>query len=181
MAAKCSISPVIKNPSDRYKIEEIEAASDVVIWACDETTADFHPNRKNDRFFTGNIVQAIEAYATGKLGETTINTADVEHIVCIGSDRMMAAVSFRPPQPVETIFERQPHRHRLHQLADAMHDERNLRPMFTTPRRPGNRQGIFRLFLLQSGSETRFRRFQFPQRPPQTKRLTRKTDSAVDR
>ena len=82
-----------KKPSDRYKIEEIEAASDVTIWACDEA-ADFHPNRKNDRFFTGNIIQAIEAYATGKLGETTIKTQDVEHVVCIGSDRMMAAVAF---------------------------------------------------------------------------------------
>ncbi len=82
-----------KKPSDRYKIEEIEAASDVVIWACDEA-ADFHPNRKNDRFFTGNIVQAIEAYATGKLGDTIIKTQDVEHVVVIGSDRMMAAVGF---------------------------------------------------------------------------------------
>ncbi len=82
-----------KKPQDRYKIEEIEAASDVTIWACDEA-ADFAPNRQNDRFFTGNIVQAIEAYATGKLGKTTIDTKDVEHIVCIGSDRMMAAVAF---------------------------------------------------------------------------------------
>lgn len=82
-----------KKPQDRYKIDEIEAASDVVIWACDEP-ADFEPNRKNDRFFTGNIVQAIEAYATGKLGETTIKTQDVEHVVVIGSDRMMAAVGF---------------------------------------------------------------------------------------
>ncbi len=82
-----------KKPADRYKIEEIEAASDVVIWCCDEP-ADFAPNRPDDRFFTGNIVQAIEAYAKGDLGEQKINTQDVEHIVTIGSDRMMAAVAF---------------------------------------------------------------------------------------
>lgn len=82
-----------KKPTDRYKIEEIEAASDVVIWACDEA-ANFAPNRPNDRFFTGNIVQAIEAYAKGELGEPTIKTQDVEHVVVIGSDRMMAAVGF---------------------------------------------------------------------------------------
>jgi NADPH-dependent glutamate synthase beta subunit-like oxidoreductase/NAD(P)H-flavin reductase len=82
-----------KKPQDRYKIDEIEAASDVVIWACDEH-ADFAPNRPNDRFFTGNIVQAIEAYATGKLGETTIKTQDIQHLVVIGSDRMMAAIAF---------------------------------------------------------------------------------------
>ena len=80
-----------KKPQDRYKIEEIEAASDVIIWACDEA-ADFKPNRPNDRFFTGNIVQAIVAYATGQLGEPVINTKDVNHIITIGSDRMMAAV-----------------------------------------------------------------------------------------
>jgi NAD(P)H-flavin reductase len=82
-----------KKPQDRYKIEEIEAASDVVIWACDEH-ADFAPNRPHDRFFTGNIVQAIEAYATGKLGETNISTNDIKHLVVIGSDRMMAAIAY---------------------------------------------------------------------------------------
>jgi len=82
-----------KKPGDRYKIEEIEAASDVTIWACEEP-ADFHPNRPSDRFFTGNIVQAIAAYAKGELGEPPIKTEDVEHIVVIGSDRMMAAVAF---------------------------------------------------------------------------------------
>ena len=81
-----------KKPSDRYKVDEIEAASDVVIWTCDEP-ADFKPNRKHDRFFHGNIVQAIEAYASGKLGAAIIDTKDATHIITIGSDRMMAAVT----------------------------------------------------------------------------------------
>lgn len=80
-----------KKPQDRYKVEEIEAASDVVIWACDEP-ANFEPSRPNDRFYTGNIVQAIVAYATGELGTPAISTKDVNHIITIGSDRMMSAV-----------------------------------------------------------------------------------------
>ena len=32
------------------------------------------------------------AYATGALGETTVRLQDVDHLIVIGSDRMMAAV-----------------------------------------------------------------------------------------
>lgn len=80
-----------KQHADRYKMEEIEAAADVVIWCCDEAQ-DFTPNRSGDKAFTGNIVEGIIAYARGDLGETPILTTDVEHMVVIGSDRMMAAV-----------------------------------------------------------------------------------------
>ncbi|MEI7669625.1 MAG: pyridine nucleotide-disulfide oxidoreductase, partial [Pseudomonadota bacterium] len=82
-----------KKAADRYKVEEIEKAADVIVWACDEKS-DFKPERPQDKVFTGNIVEAIKAYSEGKLGEITINTKDVEHIIAIGSDRMMAAVAF---------------------------------------------------------------------------------------
>jgi len=77
---------------DRYKVEEIEAAADVVVWACDEAPG-FHPARPQDRAFVGNIVQAMAAYAEGRLGEQTIPFAATDRIVAIGSDRMMAAVA----------------------------------------------------------------------------------------
>jgi hypothetical protein len=80
-----------KKAVDRYKVEEIEKSSDVVVWCCDEK-AEFTPDRPDDKIFHGNIVQAIVAYAEGKLGETRIKTNDVKHIIAIGSDRMMAAV-----------------------------------------------------------------------------------------
>src|SRR6266542_4288851 len=41
---------------DRYKIEEIEAASDVVVWCTDEGPA-FIADRPQDRTFVGNIVE----------------------------------------------------------------------------------------------------------------------------
>jgi NADPH-dependent glutamate synthase beta subunit-like oxidoreductase/NAD(P)H-flavin reductase len=79
-----------KKATDRYKIEEIEAASDVVVWCCDE--AELKPGKAGGKTFQGNIVQAISAYAEGKLGEAPISLKDVNRIIAIGSDRMMAAV-----------------------------------------------------------------------------------------
>jgi NAD(P)H-flavin reductase len=77
---------------DRYKVEEIEAAADVVIWCCDEAPG-FEPTRPQDFSFVGNIVQAMEAYASGRLGATTLKMEDADRIIAIGSDRMMAAVA----------------------------------------------------------------------------------------
>jgi hypothetical protein len=81
-----------KKMIDRYKIEEIEAAADVVVWCCDEGPG-FAPNRPQDRAFVGNIVLAMKAYAAGDLGAQAIAFADCERIIAIGSDRMMAAVA----------------------------------------------------------------------------------------
>jgi NADPH-dependent glutamate synthase beta subunit-like oxidoreductase/NAD(P)H-flavin reductase len=81
-----------KKIQDRYKVEEIEAASDVVVWASDEAPG-FSADRPQDKAFVGNIVQAILSYAKGDLGETTIKIQDVDRIIAIGSDGMMAAVA----------------------------------------------------------------------------------------
>jgi len=81
-----------KKMIDRYKVAEIEAAADVVIWCCDEAPG-FAPRRPQDRSFVGNIVQAMAAYASGKLGEQAIAFNATDRIIAIGSDRMMAAVA----------------------------------------------------------------------------------------
>jgi NADPH-dependent glutamate synthase beta subunit-like oxidoreductase/NAD(P)H-flavin reductase len=81
-----------KHMMDRYKISEIEAASDLVVWCCDEEPG-FTPDRPQDKSFVGNIVQAMYAYATGALGEQAIPLRDADRIIAIGSDRMMAAVA----------------------------------------------------------------------------------------
>ena len=54
---------------DRYKVEEIERAADVIVWCCDEAPG-FAPNpaRPQDRTFVGNIVQAMAAYGSGSAG-----------------------------------------------------------------------------------------------------------------
>jgi NADPH-dependent glutamate synthase beta subunit-like oxidoreductase/NAD(P)H-flavin reductase len=77
---------------DRYKVEEIEAAADLVVWASDESPG-FTPRRPQDKSFVGNIVQAMAAYASGALGAQPIAFKDADRVIAIGSDRMMAAVA----------------------------------------------------------------------------------------
>ena len=81
-----------KKRIERYKVAEIEAAADAVVWCCDEAPG-FEPGRPGDRSFTGNIVDAMQAYAEGRLGATAIPMPQADRIVAIGSDRMMAAVA----------------------------------------------------------------------------------------
>ncbi len=81
-----------KRMIDRYRIADIEAAGDVVVWCCDEEPG-FVPARPGDRSFVGNIVQSMRAYAAGELGAQAIPFKDVDRIIAIGSDRMMAAVA----------------------------------------------------------------------------------------
>ena len=77
---------------DRYKVAEIERAADVIVWCCGEEPG-FAPTRPQDRAFVGNIVEAMRAYAEDRLGEQPLAFKDVDRIVAIGSDRMMAAVA----------------------------------------------------------------------------------------
>jgi NADPH-dependent glutamate synthase beta subunit-like oxidoreductase/NAD(P)H-flavin reductase len=81
-----------KHAQDVFKRDEIEEATDVVIWSTDAGGAP-EPRRPQDRGFSGNIVQAMVAYATGKLGQPKIPFTNVRRIIAIGSDRMMAAVT----------------------------------------------------------------------------------------
>ena len=81
-----------KKVQDRYKVAEIENAADEIIWCCDEEPG-FAPGRPQDRSFVGNIVQAMDAYAEGLLGECTIRLDDADRLIAIGSDRMMAGVA----------------------------------------------------------------------------------------
>jgi NADPH-dependent glutamate synthase beta subunit-like oxidoreductase/NAD(P)H-flavin reductase len=77
---------------DRYKVEDIEAAADVVVWCCDEAPG-FDATRPQDRAYVGNIVDAMRAYACGELGHPTIPLTEADRIIAIGSDKMMGAVA----------------------------------------------------------------------------------------
>jgi NADPH-dependent glutamate synthase beta subunit-like oxidoreductase/NAD(P)H-flavin reductase len=80
-----------KNGGDLFKREEIESATDQVIWATD-MGKDIVPARPQDAHFRGNIVQAMVAYAEGRLGDRRVPLNAVTRIIAIGSDRMMDAV-----------------------------------------------------------------------------------------
>jgi NAD(P)H-flavin reductase len=75
---------------DRYKVEEIEKAADVVVWVCDEAPG-FTPGRVQDSAFVGNIVEGMAAYGRGDLGDE-IPLSSVDRLIVIGSDGMMRAV-----------------------------------------------------------------------------------------
>jgi NADPH-dependent glutamate synthase beta subunit-like oxidoreductase/NAD(P)H-flavin reductase len=77
---------------DRYKVEEIERAADVIVWCSDEAPG-FEPTRPQDRSIAANIVEAIAAYGSGKLGTPAIPLDQVDRIIAIGSDGMMNAVA----------------------------------------------------------------------------------------
>jgi NADPH-dependent glutamate synthase beta subunit-like oxidoreductase/NAD(P)H-flavin reductase len=80
-----------KNGADLFKREEIENATDQIIWATD-AGVEIPSHRPQDAHFRGNIVQAMIAYAEGKLGSQTVDLKDVDRIIAIGSDRMMNGV-----------------------------------------------------------------------------------------
>jgi NAD(P)H-flavin reductase len=80
-----------KKGEDLFKREEIEAATDQVIWSTDMGAA-IEPHRPQDRHFRGNIVQAMVAYGRGELGEPLVPLSKINRIIAIGSDKMMAAV-----------------------------------------------------------------------------------------
>jgi NADPH-dependent glutamate synthase beta subunit-like oxidoreductase/NAD(P)H-flavin reductase len=81
-----------KKLQDRYKVAEIEAAADEVVWCCDESPG-FAPSRPGDKAFVGNIVEAMAAHASGALGPAAVPMQDADRLVAIGSDGMMAAVA----------------------------------------------------------------------------------------
>ncbi|HYP15035.1 MAG TPA: FAD-dependent oxidoreductase, partial [Bryobacteraceae bacterium] len=81
-----------KKMVDRYKVDQIEAAADAVVWCCDEAPG-FTPGRVQDRAFVGNIIDAMLAYAKGELGEPAVPLSAVDRIIAIGSDGMMNAVA----------------------------------------------------------------------------------------
>lgn len=83
-----------KFSQDRFKIIDVEEAADVVIWSVDkgDNVQPFTTTRPQDKSFVGNILECMVAYAKGELGDQPISLADVDHLIVIGSDRMMAAV-----------------------------------------------------------------------------------------
>lgn len=83
-----------KRIQDRYKVKEIEAAADQIIWCCDEDPG-FEPSRPQDLSYVGNIVEAMVAYSRGFLEglDGADGLENVDRLIAIGSDRMMAAVA----------------------------------------------------------------------------------------
>jgi NADPH-dependent glutamate synthase beta subunit-like oxidoreductase/NAD(P)H-flavin reductase len=90
--SRCIYFAGYKKPQDRFKVDQIEAAADVVVWCSDEAPG-FEPTRPQDGAFIGNIVEAMGAYARGELGPQDIRLDEAQHLMAIGSDGMMGAIA----------------------------------------------------------------------------------------
>ena len=77
-----------KKVRDRYKVDQIEAAADQVVWCCDEEPG-FPDPRPGDRSLVANAVDALVHYATH---DPEIPLSEVDRLIVIGSDRMMGAI-----------------------------------------------------------------------------------------
>ena len=95
-----------KDGADLFKREEIENATDKVVWATDYGV-EIKPERPQDAHFRGNIVEAMVAYAEGKLGDKTVKLKDVDRIIAIGSDRMMNGVKESRYSSLEPYLKKQ--------------------------------------------------------------------------
>jgi NAD(P)H-flavin reductase len=89
-----------KKATDVFKEDEIEAATDQVIW-CVDGGETLPPRRPQDLSYKGNIVQAMVSYASREImthehnagtHHPIISFKEVDRIIAIGSDGMMNAV-----------------------------------------------------------------------------------------
>ena len=125
-----------KKGEDLFKREEIEAATDQVIWSTD-TGAAIAPGRPQDAHFRGNIVQAMLAYQHGELGERAraARHGRSDHRDRIGPHD--GGGEGGAARRAGAVPQAGPRRHRQHQLADAVHDEGSLRAVPAEARRSG--------------------------------------------
>ncbi len=138
---------------DRYKVEEIEKAADLVVWVCDEAPG-FTAGRVQDSAFVGNIVEAMAAYGRGELGENDSaafrGPADRDRI---GWHDAGSAAG--PPRRLVPVPQAGSPRDRQHQFTDAVHDEGNLRAVSPGTQESRDWRSDGGVLLLQSGSAAR--------------------------
>ncbi len=78
-----------KKAEDCFKRQEIEAVSDHVVWCC-ESLPGLAIRRPQDFTFEGNVIEGLLAYAGSS---SPLPLSEIDRIITIGSDRMMAAVA----------------------------------------------------------------------------------------
>ena len=95
-----------RTTADRFRVADLEAAADTVVWCCDEAPG-FTPGRAQDFAFQGNVVEAMKAYGEGLLGQAVgipIQLQEANRLLAIGSDRMMAAVAKARHQVLKNVL-----------------------------------------------------------------------------
>ena len=80
-----------KTMQDRYKVDEIEEAADVIVWCCDEGPG-FAPDRPAGPQLRRQHRRGDRRLRQRHAGRAGDSARSVDRILAIGSDRMMAAV-----------------------------------------------------------------------------------------
>ena len=165
---------------DRYKVDDIEAAADVVVWCCDEGPG-FAPTRPQDRSFVGNIVD-VDAGLRQRRARAPGDSArrlQPRHRDRLGSDDGRGGRC--ATHGACTVPSTRPPGDRIDQLADAVHDEGDLCPVPATASRSGHGQDELRVLVLQPGPAPRRGRFPRPRCAPQAERRAGEADGTLDR
>ncbi len=127
-----------KHGEDLFKRDEVEAATDQVIFSTDMGSF-IEPRRPQDAHIRANIVQAMIAYSKGEFGEKLfpLQEAKSPRRHWFRSDD--GCGKGRAPRPFSTATSSWGTcRYRLHQLPHAVHDEKGLRPVPTAARGSGD-------------------------------------------
>lgn len=165
--------------ADRYKVAEIEAAADTIVWCSDEAPG-FQPSRLGDLSYVGNIVQAMVAYASGELGSAPISMQAADRIIAIGSDRMMAAVAAARHQQLAPYLKVE------HFAVGSINSPmqcmmKEICAQCLQPQRILSQEIFPMFFLLQSGSAVGSGRFQWIGFALASEQCSGETDEPLDR
>ncbi|HCU06580.1 MAG TPA: pyridine nucleotide-disulfide oxidoreductase, partial [Holosporales bacterium] len=74
-----------KNKKSIFKVDEIQKAANHITWVCEEELDDAFLIGDTDRFVKGNIIDALSRYSD--------ELRQYDHMIVIGSDKMMSAVA----------------------------------------------------------------------------------------
>ena len=164
-AAGCKVIyfAAYRKAEDIFKVDEIEAASDVIVWSTDVGAGAARRAGRRIARSSATSCRRWRRYANGELGAQAVPLGDGQRIIAIGSDRMMRAVK-EARHGAARGASCGPSTTRIgeHQLADAVHDEGSVRAVPAEVDRPAHGQGDGRLQLLQPGSADGPRRLRQP-------------------
>ncbi len=163
---------------DRFHPELIEADADVVVWCCEESPGQ-DARRPQDRAFVGNIVDAMAAYAQRPAGRDGGATRRGRSHLLRRQRRDDGGSRQGPAHGPEAPPETGAPGDRQHQLADAVHDEGNLRPMPAAERRSAHRRADGGVLVLLPGSVARPRRLRGAARPAGAEPAAGKADATL--
>lgn len=87
-----------RTQDSRFKTEEIEKYADKVFWICEDSL--ISASRKQDESFRGNIIEAMTYFKN--------YFSIIDHMIVIGSDKMMQAVAKARFHTLQDLFTKNP-------------------------------------------------------------------------